>query len=97
MTHFRTGPLSHRLTSRNAPGPTMHTDIRCPSCRSIDWWPDGFIIVEDDAGELIAQRAAPAVGDRSTWSCASCAYEVPAWTRLAGLLDGLRPGLAASA
>lgn len=72
----------------------MHTDIRCPSCRSIDWWRDGFVIVGDDAGEFIAQRAAPAVGDRSTWSCA---YEVPAWTRLAGLLDRLRPKLAESA
>lgn len=75
----------------------MHSDIRCPSCRSIDWWRDGFVIVEDDAGEISAEQAAPAVGDGAGWSCSSCAYEVPLWSHLAQLLDARRPQLAESA
>lgn len=66
----------------------MHYEIRCPACRSIDWWLDGFVIVENEAGDLDRHQAEPAAGDATApWCCASCGFETPPWTQLARQLD----------
>ena len=63
--------------------------LRCPSCREIDWFRDGFVIFELEAtGEFLGQRVMapdPVLAD-SVWSCAQCSYEVPEPSRLAAAL-----------
>jgi len=57
-------------------------DLRCPSCRSLDWYRDGFALHEREDG-LLVRRRLTASADRDTpWSCAACGYEVPGHTLL---------------
>jgi hypothetical protein len=52
-------------------------ELRCPACREIDWFRDGFTLHELPGGMIERQRVAPAKGGHTVWSCAQCAYEVP--------------------
>ena len=52
-------------------------EIRCPTCREIDWFRDGFTLRELPDSMIERLRVAPAKGDPTVWSCAQCAYEVP--------------------
>ena len=57
-------------------------DLRCPHCRSLDWYRDGFELRERDDG-LVIRRRLTASADRLTpWSCAACGFEVHDHTRL---------------
>jgi hypothetical protein len=55
--------------------------LRCPVCRAVDWFRDGFVVVElEEADQIVRRRVMPAdPGPRTEmlWSCARCAYEVP--------------------
>ncbi len=63
-------------------------EIRCPTCRAIDWFRDGFVIHELEDGTVDRSRVAPAKGDGAAWSCATCSYEVPEWAALHARLNG---------
>ena len=52
-------------------------EIRCPTCRSIDWYRDGLLMYELDDGAIVRERLADAADTAAPWSCATCAYEVP--------------------
>jgi hypothetical protein len=64
-------------------------DVRCPSCRELDWYLDGLIVTEQPSGRLtIGQVESAAVNGSATgWSCMACGHEVPRWTELARRLD----------
>ena len=68
--------------------------LRCPVCQAVDWFRDGFVVVElEEAGEIVRRRVMP--GDpgprtETLWSCARCAYEVPDISELARELDHVR-------
>ncbi len=68
----------------------MHP-LRCPACRGLDWYRDGFVISEDEAGAIEARRAElGAMSSDSVWSCMLCGHEVPGWASLAKSLDAMR-------
>lgn len=52
-------------------------EIRCPSCRAIDWYRDGLLMYELDDGTIVRERLSPSDDPTAPWSCATCAYEVP--------------------
>ena len=66
----------------------MHDDreIRCPTCRSIDWYRDGLLMYELDDGTIVRERLSPEADPAAPWSCATCAYEVPETSLLRGRL-----------
>lgn len=64
------------------------TGIRCPECRALDWYRDGFAIWEHEDGTLERQRLTASADQATRWSCAQCAYEVPEWTVLDRSLRG---------
>jgi len=68
--------------------------LRCPACQAIDWFHDGYVIVEmATTGEIVRRRVMPAHPGPATdtlWSCARCAYEVPEISTLARELDHVR-------
>jgi len=64
--------------------------LRCPNCRSLDWYRSGVVVAEAEDGHL--QFADVGWRDHSgdsQWSCAQCAYESPAWSRLSKQLDSV--------
>jgi hypothetical protein len=65
----------------------LHTiHLRCPSCRSIDWFRDGFVIVKLEAtGDIVRRRvmSSDPILARGPWACARCAYQVPVPSNLA--------------
>jgi hypothetical protein len=62
---------------------TDDADLRCPACRALDWYRDGFALYEAGGAGVLIRRRLTASADRDTaWSCASCGYEVPDHTRL---------------
>jgi hypothetical protein len=69
------------------------TDVRCPSCLSVDWYQDGCVIAAVDraivAGCTRVQRSDPALRGTS-WSCSQCAHELRPDSGLARHLDELR-------
>jgi hypothetical protein len=60
--------------------------VRCPFCRAVDWFRDGFVIVErEGTGDVVrvrVMRSDPILA-LSPWACAGCAFEVPIPSRLA--------------
>ncbi len=52
-------------------------EIRCPTCREIDWFRDGFKLHELPDGAIERARMAPDMGGETVWSYTHCAYEVP--------------------
>jgi len=69
-------------------------DVRCPSCRELDWYLDGLIITELAAGGVVVGQAElTCTNDSATgWSCMACCHEVPRWTDLARRLDATAGG-----
>jgi hypothetical protein len=62
--------------------------IRCPYCRTIDWFREGWTVVEDDAGVIASQRALRSAGlEEPVWSCMTCGDETPRPSLLATRLD----------
>jgi DNA-directed RNA polymerase subunit RPC12/RpoP len=69
------------------------TELRCPTCRAIDWFNDGYVIVENEAtGEIVRRRVIPSdpALTGTVWSCTECGYEVPVQSRLASALNEVR-------
>ena len=69
-----------------------HLGYRCPVCRSIDWFHDGCLIVEDEAtGDVHVTRVQTSDPGlvRDHWSCNHCAHELLQETRIARGLDHL--------
>ena len=69
-------------------------DVRCPSCRELDWYLDGLIVTEQPSGQVtVGQADSPSTnGPANGWSCMACGYEVPRWTELARRLDAAAGG-----
>jgi len=69
-------------------------DVRCPSCRELDWYLDGLVISElPDGYVIVGQAESPSSnGSASGWSCMACGHEVPRWTELAHRLDATAGG-----
>jgi Zn finger protein HypA/HybF involved in hydrogenase expression len=59
-----------------------HVAIRCPACRSIDWYRDGFAMRELEDGTILCQRLTTSADQDTPWSCAVCGHEVAAETLL---------------
>jgi hypothetical protein len=65
-----------------AGGPLVpsQTAVRCPVCRSIEWFRDCNVLVETETTGAVVYRCVlpsdPALV-ASRWACMSCAYEVP--------------------
>lgn len=61
-------------------------EMRCPTCRSIAWARNGFVIAQNREGLVDRQRVAPAqrVGDgrAAAWSCARCGFAAAVGTPL---------------
>jgi DNA-directed RNA polymerase subunit RPC12/RpoP len=57
-------------------------DLRCPTCRSLDWYRDGFTMYERDDGRLVRVRLTASADLATPWSCATCGFEVEDWTTL---------------
>jgi len=68
--------------------------LRCPGCRAIDWFRDGFLVVElEETGEIVRRRIMLADSGPRTetlWWCTRCAHEVPEFSALARELDHVR-------
>lgn len=56
--------------------------IRCPACRSIDWYRDGLALWERADGLIVRQRLTASADRETPWSCAVCGHEVAAETLL---------------
>jgi hypothetical protein len=86
-----------RLTQMTEPW-DLRVELRCPICRSLDWYRDGLLIEEVDDERLVMRRVdEPAGEDLPVWSCNQCSHELPTWTALSKTLTGLvRPSLARS-
>jgi hypothetical protein len=67
--------------------------IRCPVCRAIDWFRDGYVVIEmETTGEIIRRRVSPsdpALSD-SVWSCTECGYEVVVPSKLDSALTEMK-------
>jgi hypothetical protein len=67
--------------------------VRCPFCRAIDWFRDGFVIVErehtDEIVRVRVMRSDPILA-LAPWACAGCAFEVPIPGRLATELQRIQ-------
>ena len=53
-------------------------DMRCPTCRSIAWARNGFVIAQNGEGLVDRRRVAPAErvrnGGPAAWACARCGF-----------------------
>ena len=69
---------------RARPGPPSANDIRCPSCRSIDWRRLGERIVELTGDPQRPHVTHQLVDEDGAWhwTCEACAYRVKGGTRL---------------
>ncbi len=60
--------------------------MRCPTCRSIAWRRNGFVIAQDGEGLVDRRRVAPAERSGSVgpaaWSCARCGFAAAVGTPL---------------
>ena len=69
------------------------TPVRCPSCRSVEWFRDGFVIIEvESTGEIIRHRVSPSdpsLGD-CLWSCMTCGYRALEPSSVAAALHDLQ-------
>lgn len=61
-------------------------DMRCPTCRSIAWARNGFVIAQNGDGLVDRRRVAPAErpqdGSPAAWSCARCGFAATVGTPL---------------
>jgi hypothetical protein len=67
-------------------------DLRCPNCRSIDWFDDGFSIADEVLSDHVARRRVlPAMkpAPHGGWSCAPCGHELASDSQVARYLSGL--------
>ena len=65
---------------RVGPNGPARTALRCPVCRSIDWFRNCNTLVESEStGEIAFRCVLPSDPTlvASPWACMSCAYEVP--------------------
>jgi hypothetical protein len=71
------------------------TDVRCPSCQSVDWFQDGCVIAAVDGaiatGCSRVQRPDPAL-QGTTWSCNQCSHELDPGSGAARALDRIKAG-----
>lgn len=58
-------------------------ELRCPTCRSFDWYRDGFAMQECEDGSIVRRRLTDSADRDTPWSCTVCGFEVPPWTVLA--------------
>ena len=56
--------------------PVAPDEIRCPTCRGINWLRDGFTMTQTVDGEVVRQRIGPLAATSSNWSCRSCTAEI---------------------
>jgi len=66
--------------------------VRCPVCRSIDWFRNCNTLVESEStGEVAFQCVLPSDPRlaEAPWACMHCAYEVPEPSVLRDRLDAL--------
>jgi hypothetical protein len=69
-----------------------HLGLRCPACRSIDWFRDCNVVVQvESTGDIVYRCVLPSQPTLTDapWSCMSCAYEVPEPGLLAAQLNEL--------
>jgi hypothetical protein len=66
--------------------------MRCPSCRAIDWFRDGYRIFGGVGGEVLRRRAAPAdpAADRAPWYCVGCGYQAEQETPVGDALSDIQ-------
>jgi hypothetical protein len=66
--------------------------MRCPSCREIDWFRDGYRIFGGVGGEVLRRRAAPAdpAADRAPWYCVGCGYQAEQETPVGDALSDIQ-------
>jgi len=65
-------------------------EVRCPDCRSLDWFRDGFVMHEAPAGGVLRQRLTPSSERANPWACARCGYEVRGDTLLHRRLSAIQ-------
>ena len=71
------------------------TDVRCPSCQSVDWFQDGCVIAAA-GGSIVTgctrvQQPDPALRG-TTWSCNQCSHELATASLIARELDRIKRG-----
>ena len=69
-----------------------YTAVRCPVCRSIEWFRNCNALVENETtGEVVYRCVLPSDPGliASPWACMSCAYEVPEPSLLRDRLNAL--------
>jgi hypothetical protein len=69
----------------------VNGDLRCSFCRSLEWFRDGFVIVEEEDGGLAGGQVEAPLGQGS-WSCMSCGDELRNRSVLSDRLDLIRQG-----
>jgi hypothetical protein len=70
-------PADARTGVEAGHGRTLAESLRCPGCRSIDWYRDGFDVYERPDGSVQRLRTGPIAGAFAPWSCARCGHTVP--------------------
>ena len=66
--------------------------MRCPGCRAIDWFRDGYRIVGGADGEVLRRRAAPAdpATERDPWYCVGCGFRAEPDTPIGEALSDIQ-------
>lgn len=66
--------------------------MRCPDCRAIDWFRDGYRIVGGADGEVLRRRAAPAdpATERDPWYCVGCGFRAEPDTPIGEALSDIQ-------
>lgn len=78
-----------RGTSATGLGPAG--DLRCPTCRAIDWRRDTYAIwVDRSTGELHRRRLRSGGHDDVAWTCRACGHTLGASLEIAHQLHLLR-------
>ena len=61
---------------------TEISSLRCPGCRAIEWYCDGFVIYEAPGGAVHRVRVNGSMERSAVWTCRFCDYKVGGWTVL---------------
>jgi rubredoxin len=72
---------------------TADSDLQCPTCRTVSWTRDGFVMTANPNGELLRIRVSPSSAESSTagpWYCPGCGHAVKDGSDLSRTLDGLQ-------
>jgi hypothetical protein len=64
----------------------VNNTLRCPHCRAIEWYRDGFVLLENDDGSIFRDQVQRATGAGDPWSCMQCGHEVAPDTPLAAAI-----------